>query len=119
MCLALYSVTAAAEAVRQLAAGFVARLPLIVLALVVLVLGLVAVRFAVRWTERGCARAGRRHRPAAGREPAAGGADHRCRLLALSIMGVRSGRRWRASGSPGWRWPSRCRTSSRTSSPAC
>jgi small conductance mechanosensitive channel len=46
-----------AEAAETLAAGFVARLPLIALGLLVLVLGLVAVRFAVRWTESGLRRA--------------------------------------------------------------
>jgi small conductance mechanosensitive channel len=46
-----------AEAAETLAAGFVARLPLIALGLLMLVLGLVAVRFAVRWTESGLRRA--------------------------------------------------------------
>jgi small conductance mechanosensitive channel len=45
------------EAAETLAAGFVARLPLIAIALVVLVVGLVVVRYAVRWTEAGLRRA--------------------------------------------------------------
>jgi small conductance mechanosensitive channel len=45
------------EAVETLVAGFVARLPLIVIALVVTVLGLFAVRYVVRWTEAGLRRA--------------------------------------------------------------
>jgi small conductance mechanosensitive channel len=44
------------EAVTQLGAGFVAWLPLLVLALVVLVIALVATRFAVRGVERGMRR---------------------------------------------------------------
>jgi small conductance mechanosensitive channel len=46
-----------AEAAESLAAGFLARLPLIALGILVLVLGLIAVRFAVRWTEMGLRRA--------------------------------------------------------------
>jgi small conductance mechanosensitive channel len=45
------------EAAETLAAGFIARLPLFALSLVVLVLGLVAVRYVVRWTEAGLRRA--------------------------------------------------------------
>jgi small conductance mechanosensitive channel len=45
------------EAAETLAAGFIARLPLIAIAFVVLVLGLVAVRYLVRWTESGLRRA--------------------------------------------------------------
>jgi small conductance mechanosensitive channel len=44
------------EAVTQLAAGFIAWLPLLGLALVVLVVGLVATKFAVRGVERGMRR---------------------------------------------------------------
>jgi small conductance mechanosensitive channel len=45
------------EAAETLAAGFIARLPLIAIALVVLVLGLFAVRHVVRWTEKGLGKA--------------------------------------------------------------
>jgi small conductance mechanosensitive channel len=45
------------EAAETLAAGFIARLPLIAIALVALVLGLLAVRYVVRWTEAGLRRA--------------------------------------------------------------
>jgi small conductance mechanosensitive channel len=45
------------EAAESLAAGFIARLPLIVIAIIMLVLGLFAVRYAVRWTESGLRRA--------------------------------------------------------------
>ena len=45
-----------ARATEALAAGFVARLPLILLALVLLLLGLVAVRVVAGWTRRGLAR---------------------------------------------------------------
>jgi small conductance mechanosensitive channel len=46
-----------AEAAESLAAGFLARLPLIALGILVIILGLIAVRFAVRWTEMGLRRA--------------------------------------------------------------
>jgi small conductance mechanosensitive channel len=46
-----------AEAAESLAAGFLARLPLIALGILVIILGLLAVRFAVRWTEMGLRRA--------------------------------------------------------------
>jgi small conductance mechanosensitive channel len=45
------------EAAETLAAGFIARLPLFALSLLVLVLGLLAVRYLVRWTEAGLRRA--------------------------------------------------------------
>jgi small conductance mechanosensitive channel len=45
------------EAAESLAAGVIARLPLIAIAVLVLVLGLIAVRFTVRWTEAGLRRA--------------------------------------------------------------
>jgi small conductance mechanosensitive channel len=46
-----------AEAAESLAAGFLARLPLIALGILVIIFGLIAVRFAVRWTEMGLRRA--------------------------------------------------------------
>jgi small conductance mechanosensitive channel len=46
-----------AEAAESLAAGFLVRLPLIALGILVIILGLIAVRFAVRWTEMGLRRA--------------------------------------------------------------
>jgi hypothetical protein len=45
-----------AEAAESLAAGFIARLPLIALGDPRLIFGLLAVRFAVRWTEMGLRR---------------------------------------------------------------
>jgi small conductance mechanosensitive channel len=45
------------EAAETLAAGFIARLPLIAIALLVLTLGLFAVRYVVRWTEKGLGKA--------------------------------------------------------------
>lgn len=44
------------EAAEALAEGFVARLPLVVLALVLLVVGLLLVKFVVKWTEHGLQR---------------------------------------------------------------